>query len=340
MSLRNAPILACLASLWPVFAAGSDADRDGVADALDVCPNTPSGIQVTSEGRPVGNLDGDCDVDLEDSRILQISFPSLDDLAVLAANMTGPMRCGIPDSQDDIELRYAIRRVASEGATGCLLPASETDYLLNTCFFVEVFAADARPDPLGITCVFFDVDLGDAECPLGVVHGGTIVVADTFPDFQSGSIPDSDGKADEVGGCTTETGVGVDEWVLVATIRGSMWINPCLTTVSLKEAEADSSVVGGGSPAQIGFGEPTEINITCTGVIYDHNGNECIDVGDFSFFAGCRQQTPPYSPDCETADYNCDGVIDDIDFSFFETANRKLICAGGIDIPSCQEDCR
>lgn len=55
-----------------------DTDGDGVDDAIDVCNNTPAGIAVDAEGRPLGDMDLDCDVDL-------------DDFAVFQGNMTGPL---------------------------------------------------------------------------------------------------------------------------------------------------------------------------------------------------------------------------------------------------------
>jgi hypothetical protein len=71
-------LLCCLAA--PTYAADlfGDLDGDGVLDGQDVCCNTPVGVTVDATGRPVGDLDLDCDVDLLD-------------FAVLAANFTGPL---------------------------------------------------------------------------------------------------------------------------------------------------------------------------------------------------------------------------------------------------------
>ncbi|HRX83874.1 MAG TPA: Kazal-type serine protease inhibitor domain-containing protein [Phycisphaerae bacterium] len=55
-------------------ARAADADGDGVDDANDVCCGTPTGILVNSQGRPVGDLDGDCDCDLVDYWMFQQSF--------------------------------------------------------------------------------------------------------------------------------------------------------------------------------------------------------------------------------------------------------------------------
>lgn len=57
---------------------GFDSDGDGVPDDRDVCCNTPDGLLVDEQGRPLGDFDGDCDVDLAD-------------YAVTQSNLTGPL---------------------------------------------------------------------------------------------------------------------------------------------------------------------------------------------------------------------------------------------------------
>ncbi len=51
-----------------------DADGDGVDDHYDVCCDTPQGAAVDTQGRPIGDLDRDCDVDLLDYAMLQAAF--------------------------------------------------------------------------------------------------------------------------------------------------------------------------------------------------------------------------------------------------------------------------
>jgi len=51
-----------------------DEDGDGVTDCYDVCPGTVLGAPVDETGRPLADLDGDCDVDLADYAIFAQSF--------------------------------------------------------------------------------------------------------------------------------------------------------------------------------------------------------------------------------------------------------------------------
>lgn len=51
-----------------------DNDGDGVPDGDDVCISTPPGISVDSEGRPLGDIDKDCDTDATDFAMFQLGF--------------------------------------------------------------------------------------------------------------------------------------------------------------------------------------------------------------------------------------------------------------------------
>ncbi len=79
-------MLGLLISFGTSPALAVDSDGDGVDDLLDVCPNTPPGIVVDPEGRPYGDLDLDCDVDIDDFILFQ-------------SNFTGPI--GEPEICDD-----------------------------------------------------------------------------------------------------------------------------------------------------------------------------------------------------------------------------------------------
>ncbi len=62
-----------------------DVDGDGVDDFSVVCDNTPTGIAIDDEGRPLGDIDQDCDADL-------------DDFAVFAQHLTGPLAYVVIDT--------------------------------------------------------------------------------------------------------------------------------------------------------------------------------------------------------------------------------------------------
>lgn len=52
----------------------ADADADGVDDAVDLCTNTPPDTAVDAVGRPLGDIDQDCDTDLDDFALFGQGF--------------------------------------------------------------------------------------------------------------------------------------------------------------------------------------------------------------------------------------------------------------------------
>ncbi|MCK4658073.1 MAG: formylglycine-generating enzyme family protein [Phycisphaerae bacterium] len=96
-SRRIMAVLALVAGFALVAGAASvragDVDGDGVDDALDVCNNTPAGTAVDAEGRPLGDIDQDCDTDLDDYALFQQGFTG--SLAAPDCNENG-----VPDDLD------------------------------------------------------------------------------------------------------------------------------------------------------------------------------------------------------------------------------------------------
>ena len=79
----------------PASTRAVDSDGDGVDDALDVCNNTPFGAAVDAQGRPLGDIDEDCDVDLEDYLLFQDGF---------TGPLTAPVgACCYPDGMCAVE---------------------------------------------------------------------------------------------------------------------------------------------------------------------------------------------------------------------------------------------
>ena len=68
-----------------VRAGPPDGDGDDVPDAGDICPNTPQGTAVDTQGRPIGDLDRDCDTDI-------------DDFAAFGHGFTGPLEPVVSDA--------------------------------------------------------------------------------------------------------------------------------------------------------------------------------------------------------------------------------------------------
>lgn len=76
MKRNNRACFYCLLGVFlcnRVLLAG-DVDGDGVEDSVDACNNTPQGVQVSSDGRPLGDVDGDCDSDLKDHALIEPGF--------------------------------------------------------------------------------------------------------------------------------------------------------------------------------------------------------------------------------------------------------------------------
>ncbi|MGD2110824.1 MAG: hypothetical protein PVI86_15710 [Phycisphaerae bacterium] len=72
------------------YAVAIDTDGDGVADGADACCHTPLGIAVDGEGRPLWDLDEDCDADLGDYAFGHPLW-AIDYFARFSRNFTGSL---------------------------------------------------------------------------------------------------------------------------------------------------------------------------------------------------------------------------------------------------------
>lgn len=70
-----------------------DSDGDGVTDGDDICCDTHAGVSVDEWGRPLGDLDLDCDIDLNDFTVFQRNLRGVTD-ALGACCVQTPSICG------------------------------------------------------------------------------------------------------------------------------------------------------------------------------------------------------------------------------------------------------
>jgi hypothetical protein len=225
--------------------------------------------------------------------------------------------------------------------------------LEDSCYVIEIWCIDGSPASQqdGISCVYVDVNVdGDPNhksiCGESVEDtnndGAAFYVSKNFPILQDGSLTDKSTLVDELGGCTTEAGLGVKGYVKLGTIEVVASQNSGLPkcAAELEAAQKDSSLFGGQEKKPVAWSEHGGIDWIhmCWGEIYDEDCDGQINAGDFSVFAPCWLEDA--AGGCETADYNNDGVVNAEDFSYFVTAWQKIPCAGGITLPcSAQLHC-
>ena len=157
---------------------GIDSDGDGVDDSIDVCCQTQEGVSVDAEGRPVADIDEDCDVDLEDYQLLQNGLRG-----PATQNCCEDSDC---DDQDDCTIDRC------DLAKGCThLPRATSGPLQSSPVAVSCDGAllvNVNPDANSITV--FDATqptlVKIAEIPVGhdprsvAVLGSTAFVANAF----------------------------------------------------------------------------------------------------------------------------------------------------------------
>jgi len=111
ISVTSSIVFAFSTLLAAGLPGGPDTDGDGVPDVADVCCATPQGIPVDAQGRPWGDIDQDCDVDLEDFKLLQASF---------TGPLSPPSCCS---SNNDCEMEdYCFRAIGTCDVAGACSP--------------------------------------------------------------------------------------------------------------------------------------------------------------------------------------------------------------------------
>ena len=142
-----------LGAASPVWAV--DSDGDGVDDFYDVCDNTPVGTAVDTEGRPLGDIDQDCDVDLADH-------------AIFAGNMTGPLAyvvidtvlIGNPGNADDTH---------GDGYGGVAYTYNIGKYEVTAGQYTAFLNAVAATDTYGL----YNTNMGSSSYGCQITQNGT-----------------------------------------------------------------------------------------------------------------------------------------------------------------------
>jgi hypothetical protein len=114
-----------------------DADGDGVPDSLDVCCHTEGGVTVDATGRPVADLDKDCDVDIND-------------LSQLLLDMHGPEAPGCCSHED------------CDDSSACTI---DTCSIANECIH-ESIDCDDNDDCTSDSCEALAGCMNDPICPI------------------------------------------------------------------------------------------------------------------------------------------------------------------------------
>ena len=109
-------------------AFADDYDGDAVDDSFDLCSNTPAGIPVDSQGRPVGDFDHDCDTDIDDYTMFEqslagplVSLRGMDNTRTPVSEVYAAKSLGDIDDDSDVDIKdYSLFQ---QSFTGQLAPA-------------------------------------------------------------------------------------------------------------------------------------------------------------------------------------------------------------------------
>jgi hypothetical protein len=137
--LRSMLAALMIGLIAPSLTLAADIDGDDIEDALDVCCQTPPNVPVDDQGRPLGDVDLDCDVDEADFAIFQRAF-------------TGPLGpCGAEictngvDDDDDTFVDCA--DADCHGHPACPTEICDNDLDDDDDGFTDCEDIDCRDDP-------------------------------------------------------------------------------------------------------------------------------------------------------------------------------------------------
>ena len=164
----------------PAVALDPDSDGDGVPDALDVCPETPEGTIVDERGRPLGDIDGDCDVDLDDYALFALNFTGPLDVCTMevcdgidndcngVVDDLGTVECGLGSCRRVVE--RCVGGLPNECVPGDPSPENCADQIDNDC--------DGLTDCAEVDCPFHTPCAPGLSCD----RAGRCSCADGFDD--------------------------------------------------------------------------------------------------------------------------------------------------------------
>lgn len=218
MSAKRVLLVAFVLSvLGPITAASAyDSDGDGVDDRFDVCCATPSGTSVDEQGRPMGDFDGDCDVDLLD-------------FAVFQGNFTGELvPCPACNTSDDCSGDYYCSRLIGECHTE------------GTCNPSPLKCPDSGNPICGCDGVTYESACFAALAGESVDHDGACppVTCLSIADCDGGDFCEkADGDCDGFGTCQPLPFPCMPSGVPVCSCDGVTYSNRCIANLNGKSVD-------------------------------------------------------------------------------------------------------